>query len=241
VLARFVTEAELAALPLRKAPTVDGPVRVVSVLDFDHSPCGGTHPRTTGAVGMVAIRGWARQKSGMRIEFVCGGRALADQRRMTGLLSELAASLSVAQDQLPAALERLRTAETTARRSLEAARDSLLDLEAQQLIAATATNGPPIVHAAFAGRDVGELRALALRIAAAGGVALLGLRAERPHLVFARAEGLPLDAAALLRSVLPLIGGKGGGQPALAQGSGTNPATLDAALAAAFAAAHASQ
>ena len=43
----------LARLPLRKPPAVDGPVRVVSVPDFDHSACGGTHPRATGGVGMA--------------------------------------------------------------------------------------------------------------------------------------------------------------------------------------------
>ncbi|HEY3229507.1 MAG TPA: alanyl-tRNA editing protein, partial [Roseiflexaceae bacterium] len=52
VLARFVTAEELAALPLRKPPAVEGAIRVVSVPDFDHSACGGTHPRATGGVGL---------------------------------------------------------------------------------------------------------------------------------------------------------------------------------------------
>ncbi|MEP7190424.1 MAG: alanyl-tRNA editing protein, partial [Roseiflexaceae bacterium] len=55
VLARFVTADELAQLSLRKPPSVAGPVRIVSVPDFDHSACGGTHPRATGGVGMLHL------------------------------------------------------------------------------------------------------------------------------------------------------------------------------------------
>ncbi|HKP28380.1 MAG TPA: alanyl-tRNA editing protein, partial [Gemmatimonadales bacterium] len=54
--ARFVTAEELARLPLRKPPAVSGPIRVVSVPDFDYSACGGTHPKSTGTVGILHIR-----------------------------------------------------------------------------------------------------------------------------------------------------------------------------------------
>src|SRR5207249_1191615 len=76
VLARFVTADELARLPLRKPPVVEGSVRVVSVPDFDHSACGGTHPRTTGGVGLLHIRRWERRGDVVRVEFLCGGRAM---------------------------------------------------------------------------------------------------------------------------------------------------------------------
>ena len=79
VLARFVSAEELARLPLRKPPAVDGPVRVVSVPDFDHSACGGTHPRATGGVGLLHIRRWDRRGDAVRVEFLCGGRAVRDE------------------------------------------------------------------------------------------------------------------------------------------------------------------
>jgi len=72
-------------------------------------------------------------------------------------------------------------------------------------------------------------------IAGAGGVALLGLRAEKTQLIFARADGLNVDCAALLREALAPHGGRGGGQPALAQGGLPNPAQLEEALSAAIA------
>src|SRR5436190_18700887 len=69
ILARFVSAEERAQLPLRKPPSVAGPVRVVSVPDFDHSACGGTHPRATGGVGLLDLRRWERRGDVMRVEF----------------------------------------------------------------------------------------------------------------------------------------------------------------------------
>lgn len=234
--ARFVDAEELARLPLRKAPTVSGPVRIVSVPDFDYSPCGGTHPRSTGGVGLIAVRQWSRQKNGVRVEFVCGRRALEDYRRVNGLGRRLAASLSVGLDQLEHTVDRMRQAESDARRSLEEAQSVLLDHEAQTLLASAAVLGAArVVRASLADRGAADLRSLAQRIAEQpGGVALLGLHGSKAQLVFARAEGLPLDAGALLRAALPHVGGKGGGGAALAQGGGPDAAGLEAALDAAY-------
>ena len=95
ILARFVTAEELAQLPLRKPPTVAGPVRIVSVPDFDHSACGGTHPRATGGVGLLHLRRWERRGDVTRVEFLCGGRALRDLRWKNAALGRLATVLSV--------------------------------------------------------------------------------------------------------------------------------------------------
>jgi alanyl-tRNA synthetase len=80
VVARFVNREELAGLPLRKAPEVSGPVRIVEIQDFDWSPCGGTHVRAAGEVGLIKIVRTERRGSETRLEFLCGGRTLADYR-----------------------------------------------------------------------------------------------------------------------------------------------------------------
>ncbi len=234
VLARFVSAAELAELPLRKPPVVDGPVRVVSVSDFDHSACGGTHPRSTGGVGLLHIRRWERRGDVLRVEFVCGGRALRDLRWKNAALGRLAANLSVGADEVEAAVARVRAAEERARTRLEEAGAQLLRYEAQELIARADLVGiVRVVRRAYDGRALDEVRALATAIADGGCVALLGLRAEKTQLIFARAEGLQVDCGRLLRETLARFGGRGGGQPALAQGGLPDPARLEEALEAA--------
>jgi alanyl-tRNA synthetase len=237
VMARFVSAEELAQLPLRKPPSVDGPVRVVAVPDFDHSACGGTHPRATGGVGILHIRRWERRaapgSSGAttRVEFVCGGRALRDLRWKNAALDRMAGALSVGADEVEAALTRVREAEERSRKRLADASEQLTRYEAQELVTHADLVGiVRVVRRAYAGRSLDEVRALAKEIAAAGCVALLGLRAEKTQLVFARAEGQEIDCGKLLRATLERFGGRGGGQPAQAQGGLPDGSRLEEAL-----------
>jgi alanyl-tRNA synthetase len=231
VLARFVSAEELVRLPLRKPPKVEGPVRVVSVPDFDHSACGGTHPRATGGVGLLHLRRWERRGDVTRVEFLCGGRALLDLRWKNAVLGRLSAALSVGPEEVEAAALRVRQAEERARKRLEAADAQLLGYEARDLIAhAELVGNSRVLRRAFEGRSLDEVRGLAKAIAAGGCVALLGLRAEKTQLIFARSEALDLDCGRLLRETLAPLGGRGGGQPAQAQGGLPDAALLDQAL-----------
>ncbi|HEY1011874.1 MAG TPA: alanyl-tRNA editing protein, partial [Herpetosiphonaceae bacterium] len=199
VAARFVSAEELAALPLRKPPAVDGPVRVVSVERIDYSACGGTHPRSTGGVGLLHVRRWERRGDTTRVEFVCGGRALRDLRLKHAILSGVAGSMSIGLDQVEAAVERLRAAEESSRKQLAQAQEQLLESEGRTLVEhAARIRGMPVVRRVFRDRPADHVRLLARAIAAAGGVALLGLRADKPQLIFARAEALAaVDCGAL--------------------------------------------
>ncbi len=234
VNARFVTPAELAALALRRPPKVHDRIRIVSAGDVDHSACGGTHPRHTGEVGIVALRRWERRGEGLRIDFVCGSRALHDYRAKTALVTTLANDLSVAAADLPAALQRVRLAEETNRKALATARRELCTYEAQTLLtAAIEINGMPVVAHVVHDRPLDEVRLLAHAIADGGGIALLGLAGDKAQFVFNRATTLHPDMGALLRNAAAIVGGKGGGKADAAQGGGPHVHLIDVALAAA--------
>jgi alanyl-tRNA synthetase len=235
--ARFVSPEELAHLPLRKPPQVAGPVRVVSVPDFDHSACGGTHPRSTGGVGLVHLRRWERRAEAVRLEFVCGGRAVRDLRWKHATLGRLAAALNVGTEDAETALIRLRDSEFRARKELEAAVEQLRGYEAAGLAAQAAVvgaNQTPVVQRVFAARAPDEVRALAQAVATHGCVALFGLQGQKAQLFFARGEGLAVDCGVLLRSVIMPLGGRGGGGATLAQGGVPDGALIERALEAAY-------
>jgi len=78
VISRFVSRDELPALTLRKPLAHAGPVRIVEVPGFDCSACGGTHVRATGELGLIKLVRAERRGTESRVEFLCGGRALAD-------------------------------------------------------------------------------------------------------------------------------------------------------------------
>ncbi|MBV9789281.1 MAG: alanyl-tRNA editing protein [Chloroflexi bacterium] len=229
--ARFVTPEELSTLTLRKLPQAYERIRIVSAGDFDHSPCGGTHPNRTGEVGSVVIRRWERYKNGVRVEFVCGGRAIGDYRWKNQILQGVSAELSVGLVEIAPAVQRLRAAEQTQRKALERAQERLIDYDAQDLIAAAPKlGGVPVVVQSYDDRTLDSVRLLAKRIAELSGVALLGLRADKAQLVFNRPAGVAADMGALLKAAAAIVGGRGGGKPEAAQGGGPDRERLDQAL-----------
>lgn len=222
VVARFVSQGELASLPLRKLPKVSGPVRIVEIRDFDWSPCGGTHVRATGEVGLVKIVRAERRGSETRLEFLCGGRALTDYRTKNRLLLQLASRFSVGYWQLSEAIERLEEGAHSYRKAAQRAQDQLLDVEAHSIASQAEPLGEfVLVSRVLQDRRLEDVKRLALKMAEKHGcVALLGLPGDKGHLIFAAPPDSAYDLRPILRQACAVIGGGGGGRPRLAQGGG---------------------
>jgi alanyl-tRNA synthetase len=223
VITRFVGPEELATLPLRRPPAVDGQVRIVDIANFDLNPCGGTHVARTGEIGLIRVSRLEYRGDETRVEFLCGGRALCDYRARSGVIDQLAARLTVGYWELDQAVERLQDEAKQLRRDLRQMRERLLYVEAAELFDAAISRGTyRVVERVWEGREPGELRALAQElIHRFKVVVMLAGVGERTHLCFACSEGVDMDMAELLREACGQLGGKGGGQPHLAQGSGS--------------------
>ncbi len=104
---RQVTPKEAATLPLRKEPSREGELRVIEIADFDLTPCGGTHAKSTGEVGVIAVRSWERAKGLTRIQFMAGVRVLADYRKANCTAREVAALFSAGREDSPSLVARL--------------------------------------------------------------------------------------------------------------------------------------
>jgi len=219
-------------LPLRKPPAVEGTVRIVAVEGVDYSPCGGTHCARTGEVGPIKIVRAERRGQETRIYFRCGGRALADYRRKHAIVSSLAAHFTVADAELPDAVMRLEDEARSLRKALEHAQARLFELEAAHLLESAERIGEVrVVARVFDDRNGEAVKRLALHLAAQGQcVALLAARGDRVQVAFARSDDVGYDMATLLRQVAPMFGGRGGGQPQIAQGGGTDASRIEEAL-----------
>jgi alanyl-tRNA synthetase len=232
VTARFVSDEELKSIPLRKAPSVSGAIRVVSVPDFDYSACGGTHPRSTGSVGLVHIRRWERRADTIRVEFVCGQRAAHDLRWKNASLARIASELSVGSDEAEAALARLREREEIHRKHAEALNEQLLAYEAAALQAkAQSSKGYQLIIESWTDRPLEDIRTLARLTAQGQHLVVFGLRAEKTQVIVASGENVSeADCGAIIRQILTPLGGRGGGQRHLAQGGLPSADLLDTAL-----------
>jgi alanyl-tRNA synthetase len=222
VAIRFVEAGEAAALGLRKESTREGVLRLIDVEQFDLSACGGTHVARTGAIGIVAIAGSERFKGGTRIEFLCGGRALAGFRALRAAVDASVRLLNVTAAELPAAIERGQTDAKDLRRQIKDIQTRLAGYEAASLADKAETLGTfRAVIAALDGYDANGLKSLAGAIVSRPGhvAVLLGTPTPSP-IVVARAPDVAVDSGAILKQMIGAFGGKGGGRPELAQGGG---------------------
>jgi alanyl-tRNA synthetase len=239
VAIRFATADEAASAGLRKPSSREGTIRLVEVADFDRSACGGTHVASTGAIGVIAVGGWERFKGGQRIEFLCGGRALARFRALRDVAAEATRLLSVGRDELPAAVERLLAEIKDHKRTASAAQLELARFKADEIaLAAEPAAGGRLVLRAVEG-DAAVLKALAAAVTSKPGYGVVLVSTATPAIVVvARSAEPPArmpPSAEVLTALTRTFGGRGGGRPELAQGGGLNgtpEAILEAARAA---------
>ncbi|HMD32617.1 MAG TPA: alanyl-tRNA editing protein [Candidatus Acidoferrales bacterium] len=221
VTVRFGTREELAAAGARKEVQREGLLRAIEIEGVELNPCGGTHVSRTGQIGMTLLRKCEKQKGNWRVEFVCGGRALAAAREDRRLLLGAARALGGAAADVPALVAKAAEERRQSDRQRKELQTRLAAYEARELweAAPAAADGVRVVRAILEGADAEYLRLLATRLVEQGRA--IALVAARPggQMVFAQSAGLPGDMNALLRAGLATAGGKGGGTRDFAQGS----------------------
>ena len=223
VTIRMATAEEAAHLPLRKASLRSGSIRLIEVTDFDLSACGGTHVARTGAIGIIAIAGAEKFRSGSRVEFVCGRRALARFREWRAAIADATRFLSVTPAELSAGIERLQTESKQHQRAIRGLHEQLAAHEGRLLLQrARRLPDRLIVAEALEGWDAVGLKALAMAAVAEAPTAAVALfsRATPALAVIARGGAITIDAPTVLKHLTMKYGGKGGGKPDLAQGGG---------------------
>ena len=234
VTVRFGTREELAAAGVRKEVAREGRLRAIEIEGVECQPCGGTHVSRTGQIGILLLRKFEKQRGNWRIEFLCGGRALAAARRDYATLGEAARLLGSAAAEVPAQVRR----SLDERREIDRSRQKLLErlakYEARELLDAAdallESKSGRVVVRVLEDAEAAYVRLLATAIASfAPATALLATRAGG-HVVFAQSAGQPGDMNALLRSSLAEFGGKGGGTRDFAQGAALESSQLDQLL-----------
>ena len=234
VTASIVSKEELAALPLRKQPQVDSNIRIINMEGIDCTPCGGTHVKSTAEIGMIKIKKWEKLKSSYKFDFVCGSRALKDYTYKNHLVNKLGAQLSAKESDIETAFTRFTEDYKNLQKQLSLLRSEMVEVETQRLFnTAIEWNGYRIICRSFDNREFNDIKLIAQALSAAPShVVLLAAKGPNCQLIFSRSEDVALNMNTLLKAILPMLNGKGGGSPKSAQGGGTGD--IDGALAAAI-------
>ena len=230
---RFASPDEARALGVRKIPPAEREkLRLIDVRDFDLNACGGTHVRSTGQIGCILLRKTEKVKQGVRVEFVCGLRAVRTARRDFETLTEAAAVFSThiwdVPQQVRKSLDEIKSAQKAQHRLLE----EVAELQAQQMLqSAPDRGGHKLVVQFFPEHDLGFIKMLSQKLTKSGtAVALLGCGGPQPSLVFAQTTGLPNDMGALMKQTVQQLGTRGGGNRDMAQGGAPDDARAEEAL-----------
>ncbi len=233
VQVRYVTQEEARGLGLRKIPPVErGELRLIDITGFDLTACGGTHVCGTGQIGSILLRKTEKVRQGVRIEFVCGLRAVQTARRDYTTLAEAAGLYSSHIWDVPQQIRKAQEEAKAVRRSREQLLGELAEQHAAGMLAqAEAVNGRRIVVAVFPDRDLVYVKLLAQKLTRLEpSIALLAGRSGQPALVFAQTPGQPFDMGALMKEALAQTGGRGGGSKDMAQGGPEKIEMLEAVL-----------
>lgn len=103
----YPSAEELHSLDYRSKKELLGPVRIVRIPGGDVCACCGTHVSRTGQIGLIKIIGLKKYKSGVRLEMVCGGKALEDYQKKQEQVLRISNLLSAKQGQVSQAVEKL--------------------------------------------------------------------------------------------------------------------------------------
>ncbi len=225
-------EDAATATGLRKPSDRAGTLRIVAIEGMDRSACGGTHVRATGEIGPIVLRRVEKVRKATRVEFLCGMRAIRRARADYEILAKLANGLSCSIDELatvvPALGDQARTLENE-RRRLEGEVNATRARDVHAAITPGADGVRRLLERRPSGK-VDDARSLALAFAALpGGVVAIAV-ASPPAILVAASDDSGFDAGRSLKAALGAVGGRGGGNARLAQGTVPDAAALDAVI-----------
>ena len=197
-------------------------VRIVSAGDYSREFCGGCHVNRTGDIGIFKIISDRSLAAGVRrMEALTGRGALDYFRKLDHTVEELQQQIQEKQKQFDRELKQLRQKLASGGASRD--EDKPSEVNGVRFITKNVESGV-------------DLRSLAdaLRSKLKSGVVVLGSTSEgKVTLLTAVTKDLVdrIPANVLIGKLAPIVGGKGGGKPDLAQAGGKDPDKLEQALA----------
>lgn len=210
-------------------------VRIVKMGEMSMELCGGTHVERTGDIGLLKIMHESAIAAGVRrIEAVTGKEAVLHVQKTEEELKQTAGLFKAGHLEVFDRAEKLLKQTRDLEKEIEALKGKLAAKDSGDLMGRVKEiGGVKVLAAEVAIADAKTLRDFGdkLRDRLGSGVILLGSKAEGKALLLCMVtKDLTgkFSAGNIIRELAPLVGGKGGGRPDMAQAGGTKPENLAA-------------
>lgn len=231
----YPSNSELKKLTIKKIPVKAGEkIRIVKIGDIDVNPCCGIHPSSTIEVQLIKVIKFEKYKNGMRIEFLCGSRAVSDYVSKHEAIDKMSKLLSCNSSTLLSEVDRLSYELNKALSEKSTLKAIVAQYEVQNMLeSATKIEDIKVLKCIFDNGDLKYTNTLATKLVSSPKVVVLfGVKSvDKANLLFMCSKDLNMISMnALLKDAITLIDGKGGGSDLSAQGGGKNNNNLDSAL-----------
>ncbi len=204
---------ELENMEYRSKKELSGQVRITVIPGVDVCACCGTHVEHTGEVGLIKVLGMIHYKGGVRISLLCGQKALLHTAKRQKQIASLSVLLAAKQDEVPAAVERLKAEKEKLEMELSRMRQAQTEAKAAAL--PERSGG----LAVFEEMDPVQLRRYCTLLYEGGKGDIVLACARRGNGCLYVLGSSKRDMRSFSKKLNGLLRGKGGGSSLMAQGT----------------------
>ena len=219
VLCDFPSNEDLLKIPYRSKKELEGDVRIVTIPGIDICACCAPHVLKTGEIGMLKVVGLQNYKGGVRVNILCGRRALEYIQGEHEIVSELSGMLTTSADKVITSVKRAFEDNTALKAELNKARESLIDIEIAEIL--EENPGEDIMIAKDDSYDSNMMRKFVngLTEKRIGFCGVFAGNAEKGYRFIIGSGTGDKDCRELCNKLRSEYGAKGGGSPKMIQGS----------------------
>lgn len=215
ITAEYPDEAVLQTLEYRSKLDLTEGVRIVTIPDCDVCACCAPHVNATGEIGMIKLLSTMRHRGGIRIWMVAGEDALADYRTKQGNVAAISAALSVKQHETAQGVARMKAELENAYLALKETKQALVMEKCKTL--PEMEGNLVLFEADLDSQGMRNLVNAGMERCTGICAVFVGQDGQYRHVMGSKT----VDLRAKSKEIHGALGGKGGGQPTMIQGSVT--------------------
>ncbi|TJX14749.1 metal-dependent hydrolase [Tissierella creatinini] len=217
----YVDEKQLKEMHLSKSSKVKSNIRIVEIEGLDYNPCGGTHLKNTGELGILKIIKWERRKGNIRVQFICGNRALKDYIWKNKYIKDIALLFSSKNEDVLKKVEKLYDEKDTLEKNNRALRESLNILKGEDFLKeALIKDGIRFVYMEHESLDFKELSYIAGYLNSLENIIQIhGIyNGDKGQLYISTTKDIDINLQTIYKNISDNHSIKGGGNPHTVQG-----------------------